>query len=169
VAGFPVTLFVFLGGVQRQKKLPAWRARIYCAAISSYVSFAVAVRGCGVALGCAAMASGNLMRCDFLLCVGGSRLRSAVARRAWLRGDSERGFNALRFPLMCRSRLRFNRKSKPLFFRVSSTSLPAHKSRLMRRIDRLTVSSKSGNRRENSAQDKQNWVFRRNPPVPNRN
>ena len=104
--------------------------------------FALAVRACGsrlrFALHCASLASADLMRCDFLLCVGGSRLR-------------------------------FNRKRKPLFFRVSSTSLPAHKSRLMRRIDRLTVSSKSGNRRENSAQDKQNWVFRRNPPVPNRN
>jgi hypothetical protein len=64
--------------------------------------FAVAVRGCGVALGCAAMASADLMRCDFLLYVGDSRLRFAVARCAWLRGDGKRGFNALRFPLMCR-------------------------------------------------------------------
>ena len=48
------------------------------------------------------MASADLMRCDFLLYVGDSRLRFAVARCAWLRGDGKRGFNALRFPLMCR-------------------------------------------------------------------
>jgi hypothetical protein len=87
-----------------------------------------------------------------------------------LRVAGERGFNAPRFPLMCRRfAVAVQSQAQAAFFRVSSTSLPAHKSRLMRRIDRLTVSSKSGNRRENSAQDKQNWVFRRNPPVPNRN
>ena len=76
-------------------------------------------------------------------------------------------FNAVRLAYECK---RFVARrccaAVLLFFRVSSTSLPKHKSSLVLCLDRLTVSSTAGNRRENSAQRPQNWVFRRNPLVP---
>ena len=95
----------------------------------------------------AGMASADLMRCGFLLCVGGSRLRFAVAALRLVARRSATGELMRCDFLLCvgGSRLRFNRKRKPLFLPgILDQFFRSTRSRLMRRIDRLTVTFQVG-------------------------